>query len=199
MIKFIIKSIFCYIALALIFCFMYFFTSTMLTSMEASLTSMATYVLFLICIFLVWALTKLQTLIARSISFMYWLFCLGLTFVSFKISSSGPIDINVIFLHFSTLMFLIPELSGVITTYLNTETTYDGYGKVISERSWTSEEYTPGFIRKLAIMIVLTVILYVVEFFVGSDAIWTIFIIEAIYTGILTIANVLAFFNVIQL
>ena len=182
--------------MALIFCFMYFFSSYLLNEVDESLTTGAFFAIIPTFIIIVWLFTKLLGIIVHHISFMYWLFCLGLGFVTLHISLNKPINITTAFLHFSVLMFLIPEMRALLITYINTKTVYSK-GKVVSRTQWTTDSYFYGSLRKLLLMALLAAIFYVLNVFVGVSGVWIVFIVETIFTGALIILNTLAYFKVI--
>ena len=143
---------------------------------------------------MVWIFTKIIVKIANSLSFVYWLFCVGLSITIYVLSLSNGSFFGLFAIHIVGLLFFIPEMAGETTTYLNTETYFDGNGDIVSEKSWTSSEYTPGCVRKLVTMVIIAAIFSFLETQVSGSFVLIIFLAELIYSAVLAIINLKYFF-----
>ena len=192
MIKFLCKSLLLCVLLAFISFVLFAVTNAFLQAMNMNFT--AIILIVGVAVGMVWIFTKLLMWIARSISFMYWLFCVGLSVATFILSLSCGSFFELFTIHMVGLMFFIPELNGEYTIYLNTETYYDGYGEVVNQNAWLSENYTSGCVKKLVAMAILATVFSLLEMSSGGSFIRIVFVLELIYSGALTFINAKHFF-----
>lgn len=192
MIKFLFKSLLLCVLLAFIYFVLFAITNAIIQALDMNFT--AIILIVGLTVGMVWIFTKLLMRIAGSISFMYWLFCVGLSVATLILSLSSDSFLELFTIHIVGLMFFIPELNGEYTVYLNTETYYDGYGEVVNQHAWLSDDYTSGSVKKLVAMAILATIFTLLEMSNAESFIRIVFLLELIYSGALTLINAKHFF-----
>ena len=201
----IVKSVLFSLILALLAFIVLSFSSAICAALTENMTLII--ILPLLLLAFIWLTTKALSAIATRMSFLYWIFCFLFTLLVFILALTKNIRLNFgtsrvvgeekppigwndyLPWHLSLMMFLIPELDGYWTTYLNTEITINGYGDVINSVSWISREYTSGTFIKLVAGAIIASIASVLSATAGTIGIWITFLVEGIYCLALAVIN----------
>ena len=142
---------------------------------------------------LTWLFSKLLAYVCYNNSFVYWLFCLGLSAYLLYIALNGKMNepdpfSGAFAQHFVLIFFLIPKFDGTTECYLNREVKYDGYNT--SYREWVSESYTPGWVSKVIAQVIIAAIAALAYTGEGvEEAMWFVFAVEGGVAGYLTLIN----------
>lgn len=215
MIKFFIKSVLLcipfFIILALSYCSLFALAVQLDGAAVGQMFAVAAvYMLF--C----WIFSAILNKIARRMSFVYWLICLGLSIavLVYGLRGSYPMFVTdadvsvakpaftgfllrnpVIVWRATLLMVIFPEMDGEWTTYLNTEVTYDSDGNEISTKSWFTHEYTNGTVVKIATIFAAT--LFATLIYNGNHKLaWLPFIVEGGICALCALVSFLYFFEI---
>ena len=142
---------------------------------------------------LTWLLSKFLAYICYNNSFIYWTFALCIAIYTLDLGLKGGLSEPDPFSggfaqHFALLFFLIPQLDGTTSYYLNREVTFDGYNA--SYREWVSDSYTPGWVSKVIAQTIIAAIAASV-YSEGADVetLWFIFIAEGGWAAYFMIMN----------